>query len=469
MTGGVDPSMATEATSESVLVVNDREGIADWLRRRHPTWHVKTCDTFLSAIAEITGEPFHTVMAYVDPWQQELEKAVAGLREAAGDGARLLLCCRPEAEPIVLRVMANGADDYLICPLRDEEVIAALASSHSLNTDAEASPPAGATMEGTRAPAAPVWNGPDAPSVEAEATAELAALGEAVDRLGSPPEQLLDALAEYLRVSMGAGAARVVVEGSMGRAGDTGSEPELVEPLYRDNTPIGHAAVWPKKQGSFDATEVSNLGHYAKVVVRLALAALERRRLREMAYTDELSGLPNRRYLRECLARLIEQAREDGSTVTLLMFDIDDFKSYNDAHGHEAGDEIIKGCGALFRRNVRDHDVVTRYGGDEFAVIFWDKEGPRIPGSEHPRELLPLIQRFRRSLRAHRFRHLELPRRVRLTISGGLASFPRDASSPDDLVRQADAALLAAKREGKNCIYIGGENGGRALGARRSG
>ena len=482
---GVDePTMAQSAREArglkpAALVVNDQLGIADDLRRRYPGWQVSVTETYVSAISELARHTVRAVVAFVDPSHDELEKAVAGLREAAGSSTKLLLCCRAEAEPLALRAMKAGADDYLLYPLRGDELDAALAEpGHDVSETIEPSAITGRSM------------------------AELKALGDVVSRLGSPPNELLGPLAELLRTAMGAVGARVVVEGTVGVAGADTSEPEMVEALYRESRSIGHVAIGAKgtrdesrgsgehaaskhlagehaagehtasdytsgehTAGDYIPPDVDKLRQYATLIGHIVSAALDRHRLHQLAYTDELSGLPNRRYLLESLGQMLRRAREDHSCVTLLMFDIDDFKSYNDAYGHDAGDEIIRGCGELFRRNVRDHDLVTRYGGDEFAVIFWDKGKPRVAGSHHPTDLLPLIKRFRRSLREHRFERFNLPASARLTISGGLATFPVDASSVETLITRADEALLVAKRGGKNCIYLGGENGGRALGA----
>ena len=103
--------------------------------------------------------------------------------------------------------------------------------------------------------------------------------------------------------------------------------------------------------------------------------------LQRLAITDDLTGLANGRYFRQFLAKIVEKARMKRFLVTLFLFDIDNFKRYNDQFGHGVGDDILKQTANLMRRCVRDHDLVARISGDEFAVVFWDKEGPRLPRS----------------------------------------------------------------------------------------
>jgi PleD family two-component response regulator len=110
-----------------------------------------------------------------------------------------------------------------------------------------------------------------------------------------------------------------------------------------------------------------------------AMTEMKIKKLEKLATEDDLTGLKNRRYIREFSRQIIERVRKDNGRVTLLVFDIDNLKHYNDVYGHLAGDKILKQAAVLMRSSCRQHDVVGRVGGDEFAVVFWDepKRGAR--------------------------------------------------------------------------------------------
>ncbi|HON93217.1 MAG: GGDEF domain-containing protein [Phycisphaerae bacterium] len=189
-------------------------------------------------------------------------------------------------------------------------------------------------------------------------------------------------------------------------------------------------------------------------------------RLERLATTDDLTGLKNRRYLWEFARQILERARPTRGRVTLLVFDIDNFKHYNDLYGHSTGDEILRQAAILMRRCCRHHDVVGRIGGDEFAVVFWDDprrtsggvpRDRRSASAEHPTEAISVAKRFQEALSRTDLNLLGPKAEGVLTISGGLASFPRDGSTVQELFDRADRALRDAKRGGKNRIYLVGE------------
>ncbi len=194
--------------------------------------------------------------------------------------------------------------------------------------------------------------------------------------------------------------------------------------------------------------------------------------LERLATEDDLTGLKNRRYIWEFARQIIERARSVKERVTLLVFDIDDLKKYNDSYGHAVGDEVLRQAAALMKRCCRRHDIVGRIGGDEFAVVFWQdprrrketgRKERRSASAEHPLEVISVAKRLVSELEnvdISEFGGLGAAGKGVLTISGGLASFPRDGDSIEQLFEKADQALLEAKRSGKNRIYlVGAPNG----------
>tara|TARA_Y100000589_G_scaffold321520_1_gene353027 strand:+ start:15639 stop:16988 length:1350 start_codon:yes stop_codon:yes gene_type:complete len=179
------------------------------------------------------------------------------------------------------------------------------------------------------------------------------------------------------------------------------------------------------------------------------------RELREMAFQDELTSAWNRRYLKEFLAESLVEARRIRRQLTVMVFDIDDFKTYNDRYGHSAGDTILRETVRLLGSTIRDGDRVCRIGGDEFAVIFADMQAPRTPGSTHPESVEAIARRFQEQICAMRFPELGLDAPGTLSISGGLASFPWDGQDGEALLHIADQRALESKRRGKNCLTIG--------------
>lgn len=187
------------------------------------------------------------------------------------------------------------------------------------------------------------------------------------------------------------------------------------------------------------------------------LLAAQHDQLRRAAFTDELTGAFNRRYFNRFLSAAMEQARVKRHTVTLLVFDIDNFKIYNDKYSHAAGDEILVETVRLLTSVIRPSDRVCRVGGDEFAVIFHDPEGPRNPGvaATTPQSIGLIASRFQKQICSHRFPKLLDEAPGTLTISGGMATFPWDGATPEELLTRADELAMQSKRQGKNSITFG--------------
>jgi diguanylate cyclase (GGDEF)-like protein len=185
--------------------------------------------------------------------------------------------------------------------------------------------------------------------------------------------------------------------------------------------------------------------------------ALDRsyREHRLMAFQDDLTGAWNRRFFYKFLTETLERARELRRQITVMVFDIDNFKQYNDQFGHEAGDVVLIETVKLLNSVIRKGDRVCRIGGDEFAVIFADLEAPREVGSTHPATPERIAARFQDQICDMQFPKLGRDAPGSLSISAGLATFPWDGPEPDELLRCADRRALQSKRKGKNAITLG--------------
>jgi diguanylate cyclase (GGDEF)-like protein len=164
---------------------------------------------------------------------------------------------------------------------------------------------------------------------------------------------------------------------------------------------------------------------------------------KRMAITDELTGLNNYRFMLQRLDDEIERARRFGRNLSLLMLDADDFKIYNDTHGHVAGDGALSDLATAMQNAVRDIDVVCRYGGEEFAILLpeTDSDGAFVAA-----------EKVREAVAGHLFADADGHRTEHVTVSIGLSTFPRPAADREELLRQADDALYVAKRAGRNRV-----------------
>ena len=162
-----------------------------------------------------------------------------------------------------------------------------------------------------------------------------------------------------------------------------------------------------------------------------------------LARTDGLTGLYNRQYLDEILTLELQRCERMGHHTSVLMIDVDKFKTYNDTHGHPAGDDILRGLASLMVEALRKIDVVARYGGEEFTVLLLETSGENA---------LIVAERLRVAFEAREFPGEEKQPGGRLTISIGVASYPTDAREPASLVSCADQALYKAKEAGRNRV-----------------
>ena len=166
-------------------------------------------------------------------------------------------------------------------------------------------------------------------------------------------------------------------------------------------------------------------------------------RVELLSYTDELTGICNRRFFIQLLTLEVERQKRYPYPLSLLMIDIDYFKHYNDTNGHLAGDQILKAVSTLIEKAVRQTDVVARYGGEEFTAILINA------GKE---DALEIAERVRRNVDEAHFPNERAQPHGKLTVSVGVATFVPFMATPDAFMREADNALYRAKRAGRNRV-----------------
>ncbi len=224
-----------------------------------------------------------------------------------------------------------------------------------------------------------------------------------------------------------------------------GMDSLLILPLVVREDAIGTFALAARRGDAFGDAVRPTLQMLANhVAVALANAAAVRR-LEEMATTDGLTGCLNKRAFLDELERKLRSAERFDRKLSLLVTDIDHFKSVNDTYGHATGDVVIKELGEILRRVKRETDVVARFGGEEFCVLCeeTDTDGAML-----------LAERVREELEATVFQ-TELGR-LQVTASVGVATFPTDAATSGALFESADRALYSAKHGGRNRVCAAG-------------
>lgn len=163
----------------------------------------------------------------------------------------------------------------------------------------------------------------------------------------------------------------------------------------------------------------------------------------EMAITDALTGLHNRRYMETHVATLVEQAIARGKPLAVLVLDIDFFKAINDTHGHDGGDDVLREFATRLRKSIRGIDLACRYGGEEFVVVMPDTDLGIAA---------KVAERLRRRIASEPFLIHANGRTVEVTISIGLAGLAGTDDTPAKVLKRADEALYRAKRDGRNRV-----------------
>jgi len=214
-------------------------------------------------------------------------------------------------------------------------------------------------------------------------------------------------------------------------------------PMISYGQPLGLLVLSSREPNFFAHTETQPLESVADIFSSAIQNANYVHRVKQLAYLDGLTGIFNRRYFETRITEEIERARRFGNELSLIMVDVDKFKSLNDNFGHLLGDEVLRQVSSLLSRQIRKIDVVCRYGGEEFVIL--------LPQTA-VEQALHVAEKLRHAVEEWQFPGV--PRT--LTISGGVAVFPKHGNTRDELVKAADAALYGAKEAGRNRILSAG-------------
>ncbi len=220
-------------------------------------------------------------------------------------------------------------------------------------------------------------------------------------------------------------------------------------PLEADGKLVGVLNLADKENGDTftesDLNMIQTFTGYAVLMIDRAATLEKAGQFEKLSITDPLTNLYNRRFLEDRLQEEFSRGERQEQNFCIILADLDSFKVYNDLCGHLAGDNALRKAADLMRRSARDMDIVTRYGGEEFCLI--------LPATSKKESLL-VGERIRRAIESESFpgeSHLPLGR---LTISLGIAAFPADGVTTNELLHAADLALYSAKQTGRNRLVL---------------
>jgi len=214
---------------------------------------------------------------------------------------------------------------------------------------------------------------------------------------------------------------------------------EVCLPLISFSEPLGVLVLDSAQADAFDPEEIHAMQAAADVCATAIQNARHFERARNLANVDGLTGIYNRRYFEQRILEELERSVRYKGSMALLMIDIDHFKKLNDEFGHLLGDEVLRQVSSIFEQHLRKLDVVCRYGGEEFAILVPETPGNRAMG---------VAEKLRRMIEGWNFPGVPRP----VTISVGVAEFPTDGRSRDELMKAADDALYQAKQQGRNRV-----------------
>jgi diguanylate cyclase len=243
-------------------------------------------------------------------------------------------------------------------------------------------------------------------------------------------DDVMRLIADALGMSAGYNATLTCASEQLSAAADREQVMKVVDTLVKTTHEMRDTTRALEERLTLSKTEISNLQQSLEAI-------------RQESLTDPLTGLGNRKYFDRSIDSAIESALITGEPLSLLMFDIDYFKSFNDSYGHLTGDQVLRLVGMSLKQSIKGQDITARYGGEEFAVV--------LPNTAL-RQALTVADHIRRAVMSKELKKKSTGEILgRVTISVGV-SMLKPGDDADSLIERADACLYAAKRAGRNRV-----------------
>ena len=433
--------------SERILVLDDEASIVEMIEQ-HLGDEGYACDAFISplkALKKLESTAYSLLLTDLKMPEMGGMEVVRRAKEIDPNLSIIVVTALLEVTNAI-EAMRTGADDYLLKPFNLSEI--SLAVEKALDKRR-------LVLENQRYQS-------ELESRVQEATADLARTNQELLRTKDYLEDLLNSTVDTIITVDILGQITFINRGGhfMLGYGEEVLEQPVVEYFAGGSQELRYIRRMLKREGriqNYETELLHQVGHFVPVSMSISqvndengdvFASLaickditEQKRLeaelKEMSIKDSLTGLYNQRYFYDRLEAEIERASRQGRPLSLLLFDVDHFKHYNDCHGHLEGDRVLQTIGELVGECTREHvDIGFRYGGDEFTVILPDAS--REQG-------LGIAERLRTSFEARQFDHL--------TVSIGLMTY-KQGSSLRSFIRSTDALMYDAKRSGGNRVYV---------------
>jgi len=431
--------------ADARLLVVGPAALGAEVKRTLPACRVKRAGSLLTALWAAGHEPFDGVLVSYGLGPR-VRRFISSLRQVC-PRLRVVVSLSAADEPSAPALLDAGADEYILEPVAREDLESALLLgrvSVPAPPALEASAPPRAAPHDAGSAHAPAAGAGD---VETPAPSGPAPVSSAVpltpSRLGESVTAALEQLLPLIAQLTHAQSARVELDEV---AVSTGPEQPavLAAPLLRDTVPVGRIELGSRCGGAYSPDEAARLAACAALVVATVDLVRDRQRWRNLALRDDLTGLPNRRFLLSRLEHVLGAARGARGRVTLALLRVAGLDRVGVPGAAETDELLLTDLAALLRRCTREYDTVARYTHDTFALILADGEAPRAAGSQHPQNLASFGERLKRAVAQFELRAIGLPSTGDVALYGSLACFPWDAGTPDDLIQVARQRLAQA-------------------------